>query len=101
MAVTVEGCGCPGSHQPCPTVSVSCPTDPVLPGTPVTFTAQSSGGDPGVTPTYNWTVSAGHNTAGQGTPFFMVDTEGADGLTVAATGDGGRFERNQIGRESG
>jgi hypothetical protein len=83
--VTVNTCGCvQPTPPPCPTVSVSCP-DTGTPGTPVTFTASVSGGDPNVTPTYNWTVSAGTITSGQGTSTITVDTTGLGGQTVTAT----------------
>jgi hypothetical protein len=55
------------------------------PGAPITFTASISGGTPGITPTYNWTVSAGTITAGQGTPTITVDTAGLAGRPITAT----------------
>jgi hypothetical protein len=61
---------------------VSCPSD-VEQGTPVTFTADVSGG-PG-TQTYNWSVSAGTITSGQGTSTITVDTTGQGGQTITAT----------------
>jgi hypothetical protein len=51
----------------------------------VTFTASVSGGDPAVTPTYNWTVSAGTITSGQGTSTITVDTTGTGGQSITAT----------------
>ena len=66
---------------PCPTVSVSCPTDVKL-GEPITFTASVSG-DANVT--YNWSVSAGTISSGQGTSSISVDTTGLGGQTVTAT----------------
>lgn len=61
-------------HQ-CPVVDVSCP-DTGAPGTPVTFTANVSGRPADVNPTYNWVVSAGTVTSGQGTSSITVDTTG-------------------------
>ncbi|MCM3902331.1 MAG: PKD domain-containing protein [Pyrinomonadaceae bacterium] len=80
--VTVTLCGC--APPPCPTVAVSCPAD-VKVGSPITFTASVTGGPSGLTPTYNWSVSAGTITSGQGTPEISVDTAGIGGQTVTAT----------------
>jgi hypothetical protein len=60
---------------------VSCPADVDL-GAPITFTA-SIGGDMNVT--YNWTVSAGTISSGQGTSSITVDTAGLGGQSVTAT----------------
>jgi hypothetical protein len=76
----------------CPTVTVSCP-DAVDDGVPLTFTANVSGGDPNVTPTFNWTVSAGTISSGQGTSSITVDTTGVGGQTVTATVDVGGYAR--------
>jgi hypothetical protein len=92
-----DGCGCvafssttvtvaaPDCVPPCPTVRVDCPTGITEAGTPVTFTASVEGGAPGVTATYNWSVSAGTITSGQGTPSITVDTKGLGGQTVTGT----------------
>ena len=92
--VTVERCDCIEiPRQPvCPTVTVSCP-DTGTTGTPVTFTANVSGGDPNVTPTFNWTVSAGTISSGQGTSSITVDTTGVSG-TIVATVDVGGYDRS-------
>jgi hypothetical protein len=83
--VTVADCpDCVKPPPPCPTVSVSCPSD-VDVGAPITFTASVSGGDPNMQPTYNWSVSAGTITSGQGTSSITVDTAGVGGQTVTAT----------------
>jgi hypothetical protein len=76
----------------CPTVRVSC-TDTVKEKEPLTFTADVSGGDQNVTPTFNWTVSAGTISSGQGTSSITVDTEGAGGQTSTATVDVGGYDR--------
>ena len=76
----------------CPTVRVSCP-DTVQAAEELTFTADVSGGPSDVTPTYNWTVSAGSIQSGQGTATIVVDTEGTGGQTVTATVDVGGFAR--------
>ncbi|HEV3469115.1 MAG TPA: hypothetical protein VG148_07320 [Pyrinomonadaceae bacterium] len=92
--VTVERCNCITPPPACPTVSVSCP-DTAKPGEPITFTANVSGGNPNVTPTFNWTVSAGTITSGQGTGTITVDTTGLPGnSTVTATVDVGGYERS-------
>ena len=72
---------CTGCKPPCPTLSVSCPSD-VEQGSPITFTASVSG-DANVT--YNWSVSAGTISSGQGTSSITVDTAGLGGQTVTAT----------------
>jgi len=78
---TVSIAECTGCKPPCPTISVSCPADVDL-GAPITFTA-SIGGDMNVT--YNWTVSAGTISSGQGTSSITVDTSGLGGQSVTAT----------------
>ncbi|HLL77086.1 MAG TPA: hypothetical protein VK421_17665 [Pyrinomonadaceae bacterium] len=77
----------------CPAVRVTCP-DSSEEGTEPAFTADVSGGDQGVTPTFNWTVSAGTISSGQGTSTIRVDTTGAGGQTVTATVDVGGFARD-------
>jgi len=54
-------------------------------GAPATFTAKYMPGTPAVSPTYNWTVSAGTITSGQGTDTITVDTAGKGGQTITAT----------------
>jgi hypothetical protein len=63
---------------------VSCPTD-VEPNAPITFTASVSGGAEGASWTYNWSVSAGTISSGQGTSTITVDTTGLGGQSVTAT----------------
>jgi len=83
-SVSVTVADCTRCVLPCPTVSVSCP-DVVDEGQPVTFTANVTGGDPNVAATYNWSVSAGTITSGQGTPSITVDTTGQGGTAITAT----------------
>jgi hypothetical protein len=92
--VTVDRCTCiPAPAPVCPTVSVSCPDTGTI-GQPVTFTANVSGGDTNVTPTFNWTVSAGTISSGQGTSSITVDTTGVSGgTTITATVDVGGYGR--------
>jgi hypothetical protein len=84
--VTVADCpDCVKPPPPCPTVSVSCPSDAEI-NAPITFTASVAGGDPNATWTYNWSVSAGTISSGQGTSTITVDTNGvAGGTSVTAT----------------
>ncbi|HSE16546.1 MAG TPA: Ig-like domain-containing protein [Pyrinomonadaceae bacterium] len=83
--VTVADCtGCVPPPPPCPVVSVSCPTD-VDANQPITYTASVSGGAPDATWTYNWSVSAGTISSGQGTSTITVDTTGLSGQSVTAT----------------
>jgi len=82
-SATVTVAVCNDCHKPivCPNISVSCPTS-VKQGDPLTFTASVSG-DASVT--YNWTVSAGTISSGQGTSSITVDTTGIGGQNVTAT----------------
>lgn len=77
----------------CPVTRVSCP-DSVYPKESLKFTVDVRGGDPKVSPTYNWTVSAGSISSGQGTSTIEVDTsEVAPDSTITATVDLGGFDR--------
>jgi hypothetical protein len=80
-ATSVTIAACTGCKPPCPTVSVSCPSD-VDQGSAITYSAAVNG-DASVT--YNWSVSAGTITSGQGTSSITVDTAGLGGQTVTAT----------------
>ena len=82
VPVVVRECAPP--RPVCPNVSIYCP-DTVTLGQPVTFTAEATGGTPGITPTFNWSVSAGTITGGQGTSSITVDTAGLGGQTITAT----------------
>jgi hypothetical protein len=75
---------CPPLREVCPNISISCP-DSVRVGTPITFSADVSGGTPGAQASYNWTVSGGTITSGQGTPSISVSTVGLGGQDVRAT----------------
>ncbi len=67
----------------CPKVNITCP-DPVAVDQPVTFVSVISGNLGNVTPTYNWTISAGRIIEGQGTHSIKVDTSGLAGQTIQA-----------------
>ena len=87
--------------NPCPDVYVSS-AESVTPGATVTFTANVSGGDPRVTPTYNWFISDGEIISGQGTSSISVSTTNLKaGTSITATLDVGGFERSCSTSESG
>ncbi|MFN2598186.1 MAG: hypothetical protein ABR563_13485 [Pyrinomonadaceae bacterium] len=84
-SAVVQVVECPPVVEVCPNISVSCPT-PGAPGAPVTFSADVSGGTPGRTPGYSWTVTGGRIVGGQGTSAITVDTAGlAGGAELRAT----------------
>jgi hypothetical protein len=76
----------------CPTgVSVNGPSGLTKAGDSMTFTATVNGGTQS-NPTYNWTVSSGTITSGQGTNVITVaTTKEMEGQTVTATVDAGGF----------
>lgn len=77
----------------CPTVRVSCP-DTINAGEKPTFVVNVSGGDPNVTPTFNWTVSIGSISSGQGTSSIELDTSEVPGdSTITATVELGGYDR--------
>jgi hypothetical protein len=80
-SATVTVAECTGCVPPCPTVSVSCPSS-VDPGSAITFSSSLSSS---ANVTYNWSVSAGTISSGQGTSSITVDTAGLGGQTVTAT----------------
>lgn len=68
----------PPQASPCPKLELPAPNPKnVRDGQPVVFTAGLSGGDPNVTPTIVWNVSAGSIKDGQGTRRIEVDSTGA------------------------
>ena len=71
--ITVRDCNCVPDCV-CPTVTVG-GGGQVEAGTPMTFTANVSGGS-SADVTYDWSVSNGTITSGQGTPSISVDTAG-------------------------
>jgi hypothetical protein len=79
-AVRVEPC----PPVSCPTIIVNCGDAAPVNG-PVTFTANVSGIPASITPTYEWTVSAGTIRSGQGTRTIQVDTTGLAGRQITAT----------------
>lgn len=84
QTITVAACDCVVVCT-CPTVSVTGPAGVTQPGDSMTFTANVSGGT-AQNITYNWTVSAGTISAGQGTPSITVSTDSTmAGGNVTAT----------------
>jgi len=69
----------------CPPITSSCP-DSVDQGQPITFTANVGNGTPPAS-SYNWTVSAGTITSGQGSTSITVSTDNLGGQNVTATLD--------------
>jgi len=78
----------------CPKTSVKCP-DSVHKGETLKFTAEVKGGDSQVTPTYNWSVSAGKIESGQGTATIEVSTKEVEAeSTITATVELGGYDRD-------
>jgi hypothetical protein len=90
ISIIVTECPAPLPEIVCPNVTVSCP-DAASENAPATFTATISGGSGGITPTYNWTVSAGRIISGQGTTSITVDTAGLAGQSIRANLDVGGY----------
>ncbi len=72
---TVRVVSCPDCESPCEcwTIDVTGPAGITQPGESMTFTANVSGGT-ATDITYNWSVSSGTITSGQGTPSITVST---------------------------
>ncbi|HKY05721.1 MAG TPA: hypothetical protein VJQ56_12565, partial [Blastocatellia bacterium] len=83
----------PRPQSGCPNTQVTCPDSVEKTGL-LTFTANVKGGDPSVTPTFNWTVSQGTIGSGQGTQMIELDLTGVDeGTSVTATVEIGGYSR--------
>lgn len=83
--VTIAPCSdCGYVVLPCPTVSVSCPSEAVS-KQPMAFEATVSGGNSDITPTYRWLVSGGTIISGQGTKKVVVDVSDLGGRSLTAT----------------
>lgn len=83
-SVTVLVNACAPVRPVCPAVAVTGPTTVGI-DQPLTFTSTYNGGTPGISPVYNWTVSAGTIVEGQGTDRITVDTKGFAGQTIRAS----------------
>lgn len=83
-SVTVRVKECAPPVASCPNINILCP-DNVAANAPITFSASVVGGTMNSAPVYNWSVSAGTITSGQGTPTITVDTTGLGGQAIQAT----------------
>lgn len=83
-SVTVLMNACAPVRPVCPAVEVTCPTTVGI-DQPITFSSRYTGGTAGINPVYNWTISAGTITEGQGTDTIKVDTTGMAGQTIRAS----------------
>jgi hypothetical protein len=88
--------------QKCPTIKVSGPALDPFEGTSITFSADVRGLANGFTPTFNWTLSAGIITSGQGTSAVLVDTTGilSQGGSITATVAVGGLDRRCVNNAS-
>ena len=84
-SIVVLDCPPPPPQPVCPTVNISCP-ESVKEGENAIFSTTITGGTPAqrMTPSYEWTVTAGKIIGGQGTPSITVDTTGLSGQTIRA-----------------
>jgi hypothetical protein len=86
LAALHSGGGAAPRPRQCPEVVVSC-LDVVRPGLPVTFNASVDNLPADAKPTFNWAVSAGTISSGQGTSSVTVDTTGVPNGYLTATVD--------------
>ncbi len=76
----------------CPQLSITAPSV-VQEGQPISFSVDVLGGDRNARRTYNWVVSAGTISDGQGTSLISVDTTGIGGMSATATVEVGGYDR--------
>lgn len=90
QTITIAECADCERICECPSISVSGPAGVTRPGGTMTFTANVSGGSQ-QSVTYNWSVSAGEITSGQGTPSITVavPTDMGGGNITATVNIGG------------
>jgi hypothetical protein len=82
------------SKPACPVIKLACPLE-VRTNDKLKMSAELKGGDANVSPTYNWTVSAGTIESGQGTPSITINTNGLEpDATVTATVETGGYDRS-------
>jgi hypothetical protein len=84
----------------CPSITVKCPASLVKQGEPLTFTAAINGGTPNAQYTFNWMVSAGTISSGQGTPTITLDTTGLGGQNIQVTVEVGGIPEKCVKSES-
>jgi len=88
VAFVVLGCSgiaAQSSLDKCPIIIVTGPSESVWTGTPITFTARLAVFNPTAKPEFNWTISAGEITVGQGTSTITVGTNELEFVPVTAT----------------
>lgn len=78
----------------CPRVTVTGPSSDVAEGDKAVFSVSVTGGDKNVSPTYNWSISAGVIETGQGTALIQVDTSSQGGNAITATVDVWGYDRS-------
>src|SRR5687767_4198971 len=77
----------------CPQFSITALSDYVQEGQPITYSVKAAGGPRNAQATYNWTVSDGTISSGQGTSVITVDTTGIGSFSVTATVVAGGYPR--------
>ena len=80
--------------QDCPRISVTCPDAGRGGNTPIRFKASVIGGKPRSEVSYNWSVSKGTISQGQGTAVIEVEVTGIDLEGLTATVEISGFEPN-------
>ena len=78
-------------QQACPVIKVTASADENKEGAALSFTGNVS---PGGDYTYNWSISDGVITSGQGTSSITVDSKGKAGGSITATVDVGGVNKN-------
>jgi len=86
------------SSPSCPTVEIDCPTECYKADKPYTITARVTGADPKKNLTYNWSISRGVISSGQGTSSITVTEETACEIVTARVEVTGLDAECQIGR---
>ena len=80
--------------QDCPRISVSCPDEVRVGNAPIRFQASATGAKPGSEISYNWSVSKGTISRGQGTAVIEVEVTGTDLEGLTATVEVNGFDPN-------
>jgi hypothetical protein len=83
----------------CATVTVDCP-DQIDSNKPIKFTAKVTGGKRYGEVTYNWGVTKGTISLGQGTATIEVDLKGEDCRGLVATVEAGGIEPKNCTRQA-
>jgi hypothetical protein len=78
----------------CPRITVTCPDASPGENKPIRFKASVTGGKPGSEVSYNWSVSKGTISFGQGTAVIEVDVTGVDLEGLTATVELGGVDPN-------